>query len=220
MIYGRIYLIQNLVNGMVYVGQTVRSLKIRYNQHKTVTSKSYLSRVINKHGIDNFFMYEIDFAYEKESLDKLEQKYIDLYQCMSPNGYNCKDGGASGKHTEESKKKISEAKKNPSDEARKKISETHKGKIVSAETRKKISEAQKNRSDETRKKISEAGKGRIFSAEHKAKLSEAKKGKVLSAEHKAKLSEAQKGRIVSDETRKKLSESNKGKKHTKRQPCC
>lgn len=48
--------------------------------------------------------------------------------------------------------------------------------------------------EETRKKISEAQKGRKLTEEHKAKLSEAKIGKKLSPEHCAKLSEAQKKR--------------------------
>lgn len=45
------------------------------------------------------------------------------------------------RHSEETKKKISEANKNPSDETRKKISEASKGRVCSEETKKKISDA-------------------------------------------------------------------------------
>ena len=98
--------------------------------------------------------------------------------------------------TDETRKKISEAKKGKhrSDETRKKISEAKKGHTVTEETRRKMSEARKgnpgfwkgkNRSDETRKKISEAKKGNLgfwkgkkrapFSEESRRKMSEAAK---------------------------------------------
>lgn len=71
------------------------------------------------------------------------------------------------KHSEESRKKMSESRKgknNPmygktlSEEHKKKISESLKGKTLSTKTRKKMSEAQKGKtfSEETRKKISES----------------------------------------------------------------
>ena len=74
-------------------------------------------------------------------------------------------------HSEESRKKMSEARKgNPS---------WNKGKHLSAEARKKMAEAHKgkNHSDETRQKIAEAHKGKNHSAETRKKMSEAHKGK-------------------------------------------
>ena len=63
------------------------------------------------------------------------------------------------KCSEETKKKMSEAKKNMSEETKKKMSEAKKGHTVSEETRKKMSEAKKNMSEENKNKISEAYKG-------------------------------------------------------------
>ena len=92
-----------------------------------------------------------------------------------------------------------------SEETRKKISEAHKGKHRSEETRKKISEAHKGKeswikgkhlSEETRKKLSESHKGKVFSEEHRRKLSEAKKGKHRSEETCRKISEARKGKTL------------------------
>lgn len=80
-------------------------------------------------------------------------------------------------HSDETKKKMSEAKKGRpfSDEHRRKLSEAHKGQTLSDETRRKISEARKCKphSDETRRKIAESMKGKTMSAEQKQKLSEA-----------------------------------------------
>jgi len=47
--------------------------------------------------------------------------------------------------TEEHRRKISEAKKNPSEETRRKMSEVQKGKVASKETRKKLSDAKKGK---------------------------------------------------------------------------
>ena len=83
-----------------------------------------------------------------------------------------------GKHrSEETRKKMSEAKKNISEETKKKISDARKGKPKSAETRKKMSEAKKGKklSEETKKKMREAKKN--ISEETKKQMSEAKKGR-------------------------------------------
>lgn len=75
--------------------------------------------------------------------------------------------------SEETKKKMSEAKKGNqwnkgkclSEETKKKISEAHKGKVISNETKRKISEVKKGKNpydmtDETKRKISESEKGK------------------------------------------------------------
>ena len=91
----------------------------------------------------------------------------------------------------------------PSEESRKKMSDARKGKTHTEETRRKISEENKDKnhpnygktlSEETRRKIGEAHKGKSLSEETKRKLSEAKKGKNPSEETKTKMSEAQKGK--------------------------
>ena len=98
--------------------------------------------------------------------------------------------------------------KKHSEEVRKKISEANKGNVVSEETKRKISEALEGNqyakghkhSEETRKKISKGNKGKGL-------------GKHLSEEHRKKLSEAGKknknslGHRHSEETRKKIGES-------------
>ena len=94
--------------------------------------------------------------------------------------YNLTDGGdgASGlSHSEESKIKMSEAKK---------------GKSQSEETRRKMSEAKKNQSEETRRKISEAKKGKTFSEESRRNMSDASKNP--SEETRRKKSVAMSGR--------------------------
>ena len=113
----------------------------------------------------------------------------------------------------------------PSEESRKKMSEAKKGKTPSEETRRKISEANKGNtsmlgkthSEETRRKMSETSKGIIHSEETKRKISDASKNP--SEETRRKMSERQKGeknhnydKTASEETKRKLSEAMKGRK--------
>ena len=124
------------------------------------------------------------------------------------------------KHTEETKRKISEANKG---------NQYAKGNKLSKETRRKMSEAKKGEKNnrfgkkhtaETKRKISEAKKGVPKSKEHRRKMSEAKKGdnhhrywvgKKFSEEHRQSQGEAHKGKIISEETKRKLSEAQKGR---------
>lgn len=101
------------------------------------------------------------------------------------------------KHSEEAKKKMSEAAKNRPEEIKMKTREAFKG---------------HKHSEEAKKKIGEAQKGKHLSEEAKMKISAANKGKHPSEEVKNKLSEAwDYDKHFTLETKKKLSEANRGK---------
>ena len=124
-IYGIIYKIENLVNGKVYIGQTTKGFDKRYRGHgiegvykyhksKFESNDNYnkhLYNAIEKYGFENFKVYEqFDIAFSKIELDIKEKVYITLYNSTNKEyGYNNKEGGANGKHTEETKRKISQA---------------------------------------------------------------------------------------------------------------
>ena len=55
------------------------------------------------------------------------------------------DGSSGMVHSEETKRKLSEANKNPSEETRRKLSELNKGKTLSEETKRKLSDANKGK---------------------------------------------------------------------------
>lgn len=109
-IYGYIYLIKNTVNGKLYFGQTVSSFKERYcGNVEKYTHNIHLKNSIGKYGIENFeIVEEFDTAFSKEELDSLENMYIKLYNTIDEQyGYNKRHGGAHGRLSEASKKKIS-----------------------------------------------------------------------------------------------------------------
>lgn len=186
MIY--IYLIVNKVNGKTYVGQ--RKSSKEWYEDSYMGSGKLLGKAKQKYGIENFEKFLIQYCYSKEETDKAERFWIAEYRRRGKAEYNIADGGqscmAGRHHTEETKRKMSEA---------------HKGQYVSEETRRKLSECRKGRhlTDEAKRKVSEANRGRVAWNKGKhycketRKLSEVRKGMHFSEEHRKHLSESRKG---------------------------
>jgi group I intron endonuclease len=87
-----VYRITNKINGKIYIGQTNNPEK-RFNQHKNFKSKwcvSYISRAIQKYGEDNFTFEIIEGNESREYINKAEYDYINMFNSISPNGYNLK----------------------------------------------------------------------------------------------------------------------------------
>lgn len=161
--YGIIYTIKNIINGKIYVGQTIRGLNKRLYQHfNSPQPNSAIDRAIQKYGIENFTFDVVDTADDQETLNMLERLHIARYESMTyQEGYNIRAGGFNGKHSLES---------------RQKLSKSHKGKRLS---------------DEHKKKISNSLKGFKHSKEYKIKLSEVNKGKQYSSKTRKKISDKQ-----------------------------
>jgi len=189
-----IYKALNKVNGKIYIGQTIRSLDFRIEEH--LRKKSHFSNALKKYGLQSFEFSVIDSTLLKEIANEKEKYWIKFFDCKYPKGYNLTAGGRGNlghKHTEETRKKISNTKlgkKLPprSNESRRKYSESKMG-INNPFYGKPLSQEHKN-------KVSEALKGRIISPEARRKISKAHKGKVLSAETRKKISEAYKSRML------------------------
>ena len=99
--YGLVYKITNTLNGKVYIGQTVRKLKIRMNDHYAAANKkrkTAISHAISKYGKTAFAVEQIDQALTKDELDKKEIYWMDFYRSQQKKcGYNIKDGGSAGR---------------------------------------------------------------------------------------------------------------------------
>ncbi len=84
-----IYKITNLVNGKLYIGQTVKSLGCRWLQHCGKDSKcTALSEAIKIFGKENFTIEQIDTASDYKMLIMKESLHIQYYDSIFPNGYN------------------------------------------------------------------------------------------------------------------------------------
>lgn len=188
-----IYCFENLTNGKKYVGQA-QNIYVRITAHirelkRNVDSSKLLQKAWNKYGEENFKIYVIELI-QVEELDDMEIYYITyLRSHYSENGYNISYGGDSVmrglKHSEETKKKMSEIR------------------IGTKQT------------DDTKRKISDSWKTRIVSEETKIKISISRMGSVVSIETKKKISEAQLGIPHTQETKDNIAKSKLGKKRGK-----
>ncbi len=106
-----VYKITNTINDKVYVGQTTQTIKKRWNGHKCDSKKRpsmLISRAIRKHGIENFTIEEIGGANNISELNYQEWLLVHKHNSLHPNGYNMMEGGgARGKATDATKKKLS-----------------------------------------------------------------------------------------------------------------
>jgi group I intron endonuclease len=106
---GYIYKIKNKIDNKTYIGQTTQDLESRWRNHRKNTSNCrYLKSAFKKYGVENFEFKLVCITFDNQ-LDDMEIKYIEQYKCLVPNGYNIRLGGNSGKHHEETKRKIGEA---------------------------------------------------------------------------------------------------------------
>lgn len=124
----KVYKITNIINGMSYIGQTVRSPEKRWKEHQNkagVISNPFYN-AIKFYGPENFVLETVCEAASLEELNKKEEELVKNY--IYPSGYNLKQGGKNKRYSELSKNKIRMSKigKRPSEETRKKLSESVK----------------------------------------------------------------------------------------------
>jgi group I intron endonuclease len=133
-----IYKIINLVNNKIYIGKTGGDSNKRLKQHIYISkypgSKKFsaIHSAIAKYGESNFVIDVLNHVFDEREAYLLEQKYIETYESnIKEKGYNLTGGGIGAykvnsdvvlkrtkkygnsrfgkKHTEETKKKISES---------------------------------------------------------------------------------------------------------------
>ena len=90
-----IYKITNLVNGKIYIGQTIHTLEWRKRKHLQCARKgenTNLYKAIRKYGEDNFIFEVVCTTQNRDELNDLERYYIAKYDTIK-HGYNMIDGG-------------------------------------------------------------------------------------------------------------------------------
>jgi hypothetical protein len=93
---GVIYKITNVLDGKVYIGQTMRKFEERKREHlrsfKDSKSQTVLIKAVLKHGVNNF-NFEVVEECNNDQIDEKEIYYIKQYNSKAPNGYNVRSGG-------------------------------------------------------------------------------------------------------------------------------
>lgn len=132
-----LYRITNLINGKVYIGQSVNPQR-RWSRHKSDAklsiNKKHLTNAIKKYGVHNFICEVIAQAKTLEDIDQVEIDSIKQYRSSDKNyGYNISLGG-NGKRivSEQTRKKISQfmTGRKPSEETKIRRSKSMIGKNV------------------------------------------------------------------------------------------
>ena len=164
-------------SGKKYIGITGQSIERRWGNGTGYKNCISFNRAIAKYGWDNIKHIILYSGLSKEDAERKEVELIKEYNTTDRRyGYNIENGGSTiGKHSEETKRKISIANKGNTS--------PFKGIPRSEETKKKISEKNKVvlKGNIPWNKGIKGGtswnKGLKLTEEHKRKLSEAKKGK-------------------------------------------
>ena len=171
--------------GKIYIGQSV-DIKGRKNNYKNLRCKgqaklysSFISHGWDKHVFE--IVYELPKDVHQSILNNFEIFYWSQFKESGYEMLNLKEPGHNGRHSEESKKKISQV---------------QKGKTSSEETKKKIglSSTGRKHTEEAKLKIKQYFTGRARTPETIEKMRKAATGVKMSEETKRKMSEAQKRR--------------------------
>lgn len=191
-IYGIIYKTTCLVNGKIYIGQT-----IHWQDKNYIGSGASFIESVKKYGRKNFKRRILKICYSQKQLDVWEMIMIKRYDSTNKRiGYNILPGTANNFGSE-----------NPSKipEVQEKIKESKRGKYggencywygkkLSDETKRKISEKAK-------KRLSDPTKNGMYGKKHSKATIDKIKNKTIGRIG------CNKGKHLSEETKKKLSES-------------
>lgn len=184
-----VYIHTNLINWKKYIGITGQKPEERWRKDgKGYKNCILFWRAIQKYGWNNF-KHEVILTNETyEYACKVEKCLIKHYQTTNPKyGYNITSGGdgVSGikpwnygiPMTDQQKEKLRQANigRKITEETRKKLSDAKKGK--------RPNNAGKPMSDRAKKKLSESLKGHVISDETRQKIGDANKGKCVGINH-------------------------------------
>ena len=92
-----IYKITNQLNGKMYIGKTTDTIENRWKTHlydarKERCRKRHLYAAMNKHGVEQFKIEEVEYVSDLSILSEREQYWIAYYDTYN-NGYNETLGG-------------------------------------------------------------------------------------------------------------------------------
>jgi group I intron endonuclease len=110
-----IYKFTHIENGKCYIGQTIQDPNQRRLEHiadSRYTAKTYhFHNALRKYGIDAFTFDVIDSATSLDDLNKLEEKYVLLFDSIN-NGYNIRNPGDNKTHNPASIERMRESQRN------------------------------------------------------------------------------------------------------------
>ena len=183
-----IYMITCKITGKSYIGKTIGKIRQRVMYHLNGNTPGCvaLHSAIKKYGKENFTWEVLHENVIPELLSAFEMEAIQIYNTLSPAGYNLTRGGETGFHSEETVRKRTETlRANP----------PMKG---------------KNHTPEARRKMSESRTGLKRTKEQRLNISKSLMGHEVSPDTRTKIGNANRGNKWSDEARQEMSKRNSG----------
>jgi group I intron endonuclease len=221
------YVVINKINGKCYVGSHV----LKKDKDKYIGSGNLIKQSIKKYGRKNFIRLDLKFYQSILEARYDEKYYINMFDTLTPNGYNISPTGGMGdnnfgRHSNISKKKssISQKKRFEDPKEREKISIRFKNKSYIElygeidgnilKNKRKIS-LEKNNPTKGKFGKDNVNFGKTRTQEQRNNISKSLKDKPKSDIHKQHLSDAWEIRKIekphTEETLKKMKESMMGK---------
>lgn len=192
-----LYRITNVLNGKVYIGQTVNE-KFRWIAHKSYAKQEnpvqYVHRAMKKYGVENFTYEVIAQCLTQKDADGTEERLIEQYNSQGhERGYNIARGGNHAWNAGLSPELQPMYGKHHSEESKKKISKSNLGKEMPLHTQEQkdhMSKIMTGRKITWGDKIGLARKGIKHTLESRKKMSESQKGNQAGEKHpRAKLTQ-------------------------------
>ena len=126
--YHYTYITTNKINGKQYVGdRTTENIE----NDKYIGSGTYFKNAVKKYGKVNFSKLILETFPTRIESYRAQEKYIKMFNTLSPNGYNISPKGGNKENgccSEETKKKIGEKSANRSAESNYRCGSTNRGK--------------------------------------------------------------------------------------------
>ena len=149
-----VYIHLNKINNKSYIGITCQNPLIRWQGGRHYKTCPHFNRAIQKYGWNNFEHFIFQDNLTQQKANDIERLLIKLFNTNDYNyGYNIKESGTSGHHSEETKEKIRQ----------KAI-----GRKFSIETRKLISEKSRGENNSRAKTVKCLNNGMIFNTAKEA----------------------------------------------------
>ena len=107
----KVYILENKINKKIYIGQTVLSYTKRMGKNGCNYNNSiYLYNALQHYGIENFQYTTLIECIGKDYANAHEAYYVELFRSRDLEiGYNLREGGYGGTHSEETKAKIAKS---------------------------------------------------------------------------------------------------------------
>ncbi|TFG19025.1 MAG: GIY-YIG nuclease family protein [Promethearchaeota archaeon] len=227
--YGYIYKATNVINGMVYIGQTTSDrwkenqnpIEERWKEELGEAFRKlnrgedlrYVENAIAKYGPEKFKIVEMDRAYSQAELDENETAWIRIYDSMNPEkGYNLKEGGLGGRLSDRAREKLSNLitdKYQSDSEYYDKQAKERKERAEDPEWIEKMAEINRKRAEDPEwiEKMAEINRKRAEDPEWIEKMTEINRKRAEDPEWIEKMEEINQEIARNPETREKMSNS-------------